>query len=94
MELFSPVDLLPFLFLGLSRVRGPCPQSTMNCHICGCFSGLTGFIFFPLCDVDILHTIGLLYSLHCISTPDNVDSMPDNVGGTTFNVVFSTYVLA
>ena len=41
MEVFSPVDLCLFLFLALSRV------------VCPCMS----LIFFPLHDVDILHTI-------------------------------------
>ena len=40
-ELFSPVDLLLFLLLDLSRV------------VCPCMS----LILFLLCDVDILHTV-------------------------------------
>ena len=85
--IFSPVDRLLFfplasamgLVVGLGKLVGDCPMSTVNWLIWGCSSGFTSLSFLPLLDVDMLRNVlhsgtpihTLVRLIMYIGTPDN-----------------------
>ena len=85
--IFSPVDRLLFfplasatgLVVGLGKLVGGCPMSTVNWLIWGCSSGFTSLSFLPLLDADMLRNVlhsgtpinTLVRLIMYIGTPDN-----------------------